>query len=62
MSTRKMNTSALQFLILAMNKEQALFQFEFHHFHPSEDPFLELLDSKKTVIRDEAKRLMTRAG
>ncbi len=58
MPARKMNASALQFLILAMNKEQALFQFEFYNFRPAADPFRELLDSGKTVVRAEAKQLM----
>jgi hypothetical protein len=45
MPARKMNASALQFLILATNKEQALFQFEFYNLHPAADPFLELLNT-----------------
>lgn len=53
MPARKMNASALQFLILAMNKEQELFQFEFYNFHPATDHFLELFDSGKTVVRAE---------
>lgn len=58
MPARKMNASALQFLILAMNKEQALFQFEFYNFHPAVDPLLKLLNSQEAVIRAEAKQLM----
>jgi hypothetical protein len=54
----KMNASALQFLILAMNKEQKLFQFEFYNFDPDAHPFLRLLNSRKTVVRAEAKQLM----
>ena len=53
-----MNTSALQFLILAMNKEQSLFQFEFYNFHPATHPLLKLLDGGETEVRAEAKRLM----
>lgn len=52
-----MNTSALQFLILAMNKEQDLFQFEFYNFDSAAAPFLGLL-SEKTVVRAQAKQLM----
>ncbi|WP_112274476.1 hypothetical protein [Lentzea terrae] len=55
---RKMNLAAIQFLILAMNKEQTLFQFEFYNFGTDTDPLLELLDSRKTVGRKLTKRLM----
>jgi hypothetical protein len=55
---RKLNTSALQFMILAMNKEQSLFQFELYDFPPAAGHFLELLGSGRTVVRAEAKRLM----
>lgn len=45
MPARRLNVSALQFLILAMNKEQELFQFEFYNFRPAENDFLRFLDS-----------------
>jgi hypothetical protein len=49
MPRRKLNDSALRFLVLAMNKEQNLFQFEFFA-PPLEDPLLRKLGNK-TVSR-----------
>lgn len=45
MPRRKLNDSALRFLVLAMNKEQGLFQFEFFA-PPLDDPLLRRLSSK----------------
>jgi hypothetical protein len=52
-----MNVAALQYLILAMNKEQTLFQFEFYRLY-SATPLLELLGSERTMGRAQAKALM----
>src|SRR3954466_197684 len=56
--TPKMNLPALQFLILAMNKEQSLFQFEFYNFYPTTTPLLKMLGSENVVARAEAKQHM----
>jgi hypothetical protein len=55
---RKLNEPALQFLILSMNKEQLLFQFEFYNFDPVDDPLLEMLASSEMAVRAKAKGLM----
>lgn len=59
MPARKLNESALQFLILAMNKEQARFQFEFYDLSPADHPLLEILGSGKTVDRAKAEGHMS---
>lgn len=54
MPARKLNEAALRFLILAMNKEQELFQFEFYNIATS-DPLLAMLENGHTVVRAEAR-------
>jgi len=49
---RKLNETALRFLILAMNKEQELFQFEFYNIVAG-DPLLTVLKNDQTVVRAE---------
>ncbi|HEY4454292.1 MAG TPA: hypothetical protein VGN81_08270 [Pseudonocardiaceae bacterium] len=51
----KMNTAALKFLILAMNQEQDLFQFEFYSFDLGDHLLLRLLNTDKTVVRNEVR-------
>lgn len=51
---RKLNEPALRFLVLAMNKEQDLFQFEFYNLAAG-DPLLAMLGKGQNAVRATAR-------
>jgi hypothetical protein len=57
--TPTLNMSALQYLLLAMNREQDLIQFESYIFRIDAYPLLRLLARARTVERAEAMDLMS---